>query len=159
MEQIRGGPGRSTWKATTNDMDSPNSDMYVTVQLWADSKPLAVPVQTAYKAFKNKRSWMEWLTIPIHYCDLPLGSQLAITIWDLAGVDGVKPFGGTTVKLFDDDNTLKKGRQKCKIWVGREADGLSDTQTPSPVDTGDEMDRLEKVPLLAISIEFKTDIS
>lgn len=31
------------------------------------------------------------------------------------------------------------------LWMGVEADGLSDTATPSPVDTGDEMDRLEKV--------------
>jgi len=29
--------------------------MYVTAQLFADSKPLAVPVQTSYKAFKNQR--------------------------------------------------------------------------------------------------------
>jgi phosphatidylinositol 3-kinase len=34
---------------------SPHSDLYVTVQLWADSKPLTVPVQTAYKPFKNER--------------------------------------------------------------------------------------------------------
>ena len=42
-------------------------------------------------------------------------------------------------------STLKKGRQKCRLWMGVEADGLSDSSTPSPVDTGDEMDRLEKV--------------
>jgi phosphatidylinositol 3-kinase len=42
-------------------------------------------------------------------------------------------------------STLKKGRQKCKVWMGVEADGLVDTTTPSPVETGDEMDRLEKV--------------
>ena len=34
---------------------SPHSDLYVTVQLWADSKPLTVPVQTAYKPFKHER--------------------------------------------------------------------------------------------------------
>lgn len=32
--------------------------------------------------------------------------------------------------------------------MGVEADGLSDTMTPSPVDTTDEMDRLEKVMAL-----------
>jgi phosphatidylinositol 3-kinase len=42
---------------------------------------------------------------------------------------------------------LKKGRQKCKLWIGVEADGLSDTTTPSPVESNDEMDRLEKVRL------------
>ena len=34
---------------------SPFSDLYVTVQVWAGSKPLTVPVQTSYKAFKNER--------------------------------------------------------------------------------------------------------
>lgn len=51
---------------------------------------------------------MEWLTLPIRYCDLPLGSQLAITVWDLAGPDGVRPFGGTTIALFDE--------QKFVVW-------------------------------------------
>ena len=45
---------------------------------------------------------MEWLTLPVRYCDLPRSAQLAITVWDLAA-DGVYPFGGTTVRLFDDD--------------------------------------------------------
>ena len=35
---------------------SGHSDLYVTVQLYADSKPLTVLVQTAYKAFKTQRS-------------------------------------------------------------------------------------------------------
>ncbi|KAF8248095.1 phosphatidylinositol 3-kinase [Wilcoxina mikolae CBS 423.85] len=124
---------------------SPHSDLYVTVQVWADSKQLGVPMQTAYKSFKSQRTWMEWLTLPMRYCDLPLTSQLAITIWDLAGPLNTVPFGGTTIRLFDKDNMLKKGRQKCKVWMGVEADGLAETTTPSPCETGDEMDRLEKL--------------
>jgi phosphatidylinositol 3-kinase len=46
---------------------------------------------------------MEWLTLPVHYCDLPLSAQLAITIWDLAGPLNTVPFGGTTITLFDKD--------------------------------------------------------
>lgn len=106
---------------------------------------------------------MEWLTVPIQYCDLPLSSQLAITIWDLAGPGKAVPFGGTTVSLFENDkcvpphsfpsattyspapSNLKKGRQKCKIWLAVEADGLSDTTTPSTVASNSEMDRLEKL--------------
>ncbi|KAG0635478.1 kinase-like domain-containing protein [Tuber brumale] len=124
---------------------APYSDMYVTAQLFADSKPLAVPVQTSYKAFKNQRLWSEWLTVPVKYCDLPLSSQIAITLWDLAGPGRPVPFGGTTVTLFEKDNNLKKGRQKCKVWLGVEADGLSDTTTPSTVESHSEMDRLEKL--------------
>ncbi|PSS28096.1 hypothetical protein M430DRAFT_132268 [Amorphotheca resinae ATCC 22711] len=148
---------------------SPHSDLYVTVQLWADSKPLTVPVQTAYKPFRNERKWNEWLTLPINYSTLPLSSQLAITVWDLSptGGEGAQghaiPFGGTTLPLFDKENQLQKGRQKCYLHRLKGADGLDSTSTPSifpgdrrngskgkkGLDTIDkeseELDRLEKL--------------
>ncbi|KAI9779945.1 MAG: Phosphatidylinositol (PI) 3-kinase [Geoglossum umbratile] len=147
----------------------PHSDLYVTAQLWADSKPLTAPVQTAYKAFKTSRTWNEWLTLPVNYSTLPLSSQLAITIWDLSPTGGhgarghAVPFGGTTIPLFEKDNTLQKGRQKCHIHRHKAADGLSSTTTPSVLPPPrrsdkstkngdcvgdsevDEMDRLEKL--------------
>lgn len=98
---------------------------------------MTVPVQTAYRAFKNARIWNEWLEIPITIATLPLTSQLAITVWDLSptGGEGARghaiPFGGTTVPLFDKDNTLQKGRQNCKLYLRRAADGFSSTTTPS----------------------------
>lgn len=116
---------------------NPVSDLYVTVQLWADSKPLGVPMQTSYKAFKTTRTWNEWLQMPMSIKDAPLRSQLAITIWDLSpfGGDGAYghkiPFGGTTISLFDADGKLKMGRQKCKVYRHRAADGFSSTTTPS----------------------------
>ncbi|KAI9795851.1 MAG: Phosphatidylinositol (PI) 3-kinase [Piccolia ochrophora] len=144
---------------------SPHSDLYVTVELWADSKRLTIPVQTAYKAFKTARVWNEWLKLPIDYSMIPLSSQLAITIWDLSpvGSEGSKghhiPFGGTTLPLFDRDNTLAKGRQKCHVHRHKVADGLSSTRTPAvppPPRHGlndprkhdpevDELERLEKL--------------
>lgn len=108
----------------------------MTAQLWADSKPLTIAAQTPYKVFKTARQWNEWLALPILYSSLPLTSQLAITVWDLSptGGDGASshavPFGGTTIPLFDKDNTLQKGRQRCHIHRHRVADGLSDTATP-----------------------------
>lgn len=117
-------------------LSSPHSELYVTAQLWADSKPLTVPVQTAYKVFKNGRIWNEWLTLPITYSNIPLSSQLAITVWDLSptGGEGSKlhaiPFGGTTIPLFDNDNTLQKGRQRCRLHRHKAADGLSSSTTP-----------------------------
>jgi phosphatidylinositol 3-kinase len=68
---------------------------------------------------------------------LPLNSQLAITVWDLSptGGNGARghaiPFGGTTVSLFDKDNTLQKGRQKCRLYRHQAADGFSCSTTPS----------------------------
>ncbi|KAJ8128265.1 hypothetical protein O1611_g5370 [Lasiodiplodia mahajangana] len=117
----------------------PYSDLYVTAQVWAGSKPLTVPVQTSYKSFRNERKWNEWLTIPIPYKSLPLNSYLAITIWDLSPTGGNQaqghaiPFGGTTLPLFDKDNQLQKGRQKCVIHRHKQADGNDNTSTPASV--------------------------
>ncbi|RYP87860.1 hypothetical protein DL769_000452 [Monosporascus sp. CRB-8-3] len=121
---------------------SQHSDLYVTVQVWAGSKPLTVPVQTSYKAFRNERRWNEWLTLPIPYKSLPLNSYLAITIWDLSPTGGKEaqghaiPFGGTTLPLFDKDNQLQKGRQKCLVHRNRQADGNDNTTTPSTISKG-----------------------
>lgn len=118
---------------------SPHSDLYVTIQVWAGSKPLTVPVQTSYKSFKNERRWNEWLTIPIPYKSVPLNAYLAITIWDLSPTGGGQaqghaiPFGGTTLPLFDKDNQLLKGRQKCVVHRHKQADGNDNTSTPSSV--------------------------
>lgn len=115
---------------------STHSDLYVTVQVWAGSKPLTVPVQTAYKPFKNERSWNEWLDIPIPYKSLPLNSRLAITVWDVSPTGGkhaqghAVPFGGTTLPLFDKDSQVQKGRLKCQIHRHRLADGHDGTTTP-----------------------------
>ncbi|KAJ5908155.1 Phosphatidylinositol 3-kinase [Penicillium taxi] len=114
-----------------------SSDLFVTVQLWSNSKSLGVPLQTAYKAFKTSRVWNEWLQMPMSIKDVPLNSQLAITVWDLSPLagDGPQghdvPFGGTTISLFDDDGKLRMGRHKCKIYRHRTADGFSRTSTPS----------------------------
>lgn len=108
----------------------------MTAQIWADSKPLTVHVQTAYKSFKNARIWNEWLELPVTYADLPASAQLAITIWDLSPAEDkdsnlhAVPFGGTTIPLFDKDNTLQKGRQRCRLHRFKAADGLADTTTP-----------------------------
>lgn len=116
---------------------NPASDLFVTAQLWSDSKPLGVPLQTSYKAFKNARVWNEWLQMPMSVKDAPLNSQLAITVWDLSPLagDGPQghdvPFGGTTIALFDSEGKLRMGRQKCKIYRHKAADGFSSTTTPS----------------------------
>ena len=148
---------------TRRNLTSAHSDLYVTVQVWAGSKPLTVPVQTAYKSFRAERRWNEWLTLPVSYSTLPQNSRLAITIWDLSptGGEGAQghaiPFGGTTLSLFDADNQLHKGRQKCHVYRHRAADGNDDTKTPailpkkkagkgaSEDSEADELDRMEKL--------------
>ncbi|ANB11639.1 phosphatidylinositol 3-kinase VPS34 [Sugiyamaella lignohabitans] len=118
----------------------------VTVQVYADSKPLTIPVSTPYKSFRNSRKWNEWLELPIKFSQLPLTSQLAITIWDYSGGKDLVCYGGTTVKLFQStDCTIKTGRQKLKVWLDREADGHSNSTTDSTIVSEQEMDRLEKL--------------
>jgi phosphatidylinositol 3-kinase len=120
----------------SDQTNSPYSELYVTAQIWAFSKPWTVPVTTKYKNFKNARSWHEWLTLPTSYDNLPQDAQLAITVFDLSPAGGPRsvlhrvPFGGTTIPFFDEDNTLLTGRQRCKIYRNRAADGLSSTTTP-----------------------------
>lgn len=77
------------------------------------------------------------MTLPVDYSSLPSNAQLAITLWDVSPVNPNGndighhiPFGGTTIPLFDEDATLRTGRQKCKIWRHKAADGFSDTTTP-----------------------------
>lgn len=41
------------------------------------------------------------------------------------------PFGGTTISLFDRDNILQKGRQQCRVYRHKAADGLAATTTPA----------------------------
>src|SRR6187549_1501176 len=115
-----------------------------------------------------RHRWNEWLTLPINYSTLPLNACLAITIWDLSPAEGNQalghaiPFGGTTLPLFDRDNQLQKGRQKCNVHRHKAADGNDKTQTPAitpqrksgqrkgdlppPVDKdAEELDRMEKL--------------
>ncbi|KAG1204363.1 hypothetical protein G6F70_000580 [Rhizopus microsporus] len=132
-----------TWRIK----DKPLPDLYVTVQLFGDNKPLTVPVRTSYKAFKNHWSWNEWLTLPIKYCDLPASAQFAITVWKANGPRKVQPVGGTTLRVFGKHFTLRKGKQKLHLWPDREADGKQDTSTPSKIKTkdSDDMNKLEKL--------------
>ena len=94
-------------------------------------------VQTAYRSFKFGRTWNEWLELPITISTLPLSAQLAVTVWDVSptGGQGARghaiPFGGTTISLFDKDSTLQKGRQKCRLYRHKAADGYSSTTTPA----------------------------
>ncbi|KZW02778.1 atypical/PIKK/PI3K protein kinase [Exidia glandulosa HHB12029] len=89
--------------------------------------------------------WNEWITLPIKYCDLPLNSQLAITVWDIQGPRTAIPVGGTTFRLFGKKWTLRRGKHRLLLWEGQEADGSVNTKTPSKMEVRDEMGRLEKL--------------
>ncbi|CAG7852601.1 Phosphatidylinositol 3-kinase vps34 Short=PI3-kinase vps34; Short=PI3K vps34; Short=PtdIns-3-kinase vps34; AltName: Full=Vacuolar protein sorting-associated protein 34 [Serendipita indica DSM 11827] len=121
------------------------SDLYVTCQLVADNKPLTIPFRTSFKAFNTSYIWNEWITLPINYCDLPLGAQITFTVWDIAGPRTPMPVGGSTFRLFGKKMTLRRGKHRLLLWKGQEADGSINSQTPSKVGLRDEMGRLEKL--------------
>lgn len=133
---------------------NPNSDLYATVELWTGSKQLGVKMQTSYKYFKSSRTWNEWLHMPVPIKDAPRDTQFAITVWDLQPMGGngfhdhSVPFGGTTISLFDENGVLKKGRQKCKVYRHKAADGYSNTSTPStePPKRRSRLDWVEEGP-------------
>lgn len=143
---------------------SPHSDMFVTVRLWARSNPITLPTQTAYKSFKNSRTWNEWLSLLPRYSDISRHAQLAITVWDLVpgGGAGTRfhagPFGGTTVPLFDSKGILLQGRIRCRLHRRVEADGYMRSTTPytdkskvdNPVASEKRADRLAEVERLEI---------
>ncbi|XP_074649742.1 phosphatidylinositol 3-kinase catalytic subunit type 3-like isoform X2 [Tubulanus polymorphus] len=99
-----------------------NADLYVTCQIFADNKPIALPVRTAYKPFTSRWNWNEWLTLPVKYSDLPRNALLALTIWDIYGTTEALPIGGTTVSLYGKYGTFRRGMIDLKVWPDMEAD-------------------------------------
>lgn len=90
-----------------------------------------------------------------------MNACLAITIWDLSPGGGPRsvahaiPFGGTTLPMFDAENQVQKGRQKCLVHRHKRADGTENSTTPAlvPAKTNrplmdkdaEELDRMEKL--------------
>ncbi|ERE83732.1 phosphatidylinositol 3-kinase catalytic subunit type 3 [Cricetulus griseus] len=124
------------------------SDLYVTCQVFAEGKPLALPVRTSYKAFSTRWNWNEWLKLPVKYPDLPRNAQVALTIWDVYGPGKAVPVGGTTVSLFGKYGMFRQGMHDLKVWPNVEADGSEPTRTPgrtSSTLSEDQMSRLAKL--------------
>ncbi|GAA5901956.1 hypothetical protein JCM8208_006648 [Rhodotorula glutinis] len=123
------------------------SDLFVRLELWADNNRLVPPVRTAHKHFKSREQvdWNEHVTVPVKYRDLPSSAQLAVTVFDIAGPRQLAVVGGSTLRLFGNKATLKKGKQRLYLWKGVEADGRVESDTPSKVGLRDDMGRLEKL--------------
>ncbi|XP_053427105.1 phosphatidylinositol 3-kinase catalytic subunit type 3 isoform X2 [Nycticebus coucang] len=124
------------------------SDLYVTCQVFAEGKPLALPVRTSYKAFSTRWNWNEWLKLRVKYPDLPRSAQVALTIWDVYGPGKAVPVGGTTVSLFGKYGMFRQGMHDLKVWPNVEADGSEPTKTPgrtSSTLSEDQMSRLAKL--------------
>lgn len=120
------------------------SDLYVVCQIFANGKPLTLSAQTAYKAFSNRWNWNEWITLPIHYKDVPQKAVLTLTIYDILGPRKSVAVGGTTIPIFGKHGCLRRGIHDLRVWPDREADGSLKNSTPGERDDGESG---EGVPL------------
>ena len=124
------------------------SDLYVVAQIFANGKPLTLPTQTMYKAFSTRWNWNEWITLPIHYKDIPRSAILAFTIYDIYGPREAVAVGGMTINIFGKRSCLRQGIHDLRVWQGVEADGSLNNATPGEADSIEgrsEMTRLSEL--------------
>nr|CAD7591205.1 unnamed protein product [Timema genevievae] len=123
------------------------SDLMVVCQVFADGRPLALPVSTSYKAFTSRWNWNEWVTLPVMFSDLPRNAQLALTVYDCLGPSQMQPIGGTTISLFGKHGVFRQGMLDLRVWPNKEADGNFPSSTHGKArDHGKEqMQRLAKL--------------
>ena len=100
------------------------SDLYVVCQIFANGKPLTLPTQTAYKAFSTRWNWNEWVTLSIHYKDLPRTAVLVLTVYDIYGPQKSVPVGSTAIPVFGKQGCLRRGIRDLKVWPDVEAETI-----------------------------------
>ncbi|KAF6199318.1 hypothetical protein GE061_007344 [Apolygus lucorum] len=127
---------------------SGKADLMVVSQVWADGRPLCLPVWTSYKPFTNRWNWSEWITLPIMYSDLPQNALLTMTVYDCVGPAQMSPVGGTTLPLFGKRKVYRQGMLDLKVWPGKEADGIEPTTTPGKTPSSGK-ERMQKLAKLA----------
>ncbi|CAL1527700.1 unnamed protein product, partial [Lymnaea stagnalis] len=122
------------------------SDLFVTVQVFNNGRPITLPVQTSHKSFTTRWNWNEWLNLPIKFSDLPRDALITFTIWDYYGTEGMIPIGGTTISVFGKRGTLRKGMHDLKVWPDRKPDPSMESATPGKSkDSSDRMSQLSKL--------------
>jgi len=60
-------------------------------------------------------------------------SLCSYQVWDVSCGKTEGLIGGATVLLFNSKMQMKSGKQKLRLWQGKEADGSFPTSTPGKV--------------------------
>ncbi|KAJ4711089.1 Phosphatidylinositol 3-kinase [Melia azedarach] len=137
-------------KAPNSGIDSAaeerRPELYVECALYIDGALFGLPTRTRLESMGPTYCWNELITLSTKYRDLTAHSQLALTVWDVSCGKDVGLVGGATILLFNSKMQLKTGKQKLRLWPGKEADGSLPTTTPGKVPRNErgEMERLEK---------------
>lgn len=127
-------------------LKSPLADLYVTAQLWTDGKAYTLPQRTPAKDFTKSYTWNHIMVLPVSHDALLPTSQLTFTVWDVSGLGKPVVVGGTTMRIFTEKRTLRRGQQRLLLHRGKQADPAWDTATPSDLlGHVDEMGRLEEL--------------
>lgn len=124
-------------------------DVYVVTEIFANGKRLTLPSQTAYKSFSTRWNWNEWVTLPIHFKDIPRNALLGFTVYDIYAPQKAIPIGGTTISVFGTHGCLRRGIHDLKVWSDVVANGNLKSSTPGEaedkVEMQSEMGRLSKL--------------
>ncbi|MED6169057.1 hypothetical protein PIB30_017810 [Stylosanthes scabra] len=135
-------------KSPNSENDAPTEDrtgeLYVECALYIDGAQFGLPTRTRLES-TGPYCWNELITLTTKYRDLTAQSQLTFTVWDVSHGEGL--VGGATILLFNRKKQLKTGKQKLRLWPGKEADGAFPTSTPGKVPRHErgELERLEKL--------------
>ncbi|GAB2220488.1 hypothetical protein Drorol1_Dr00008141 [Drosera rotundifolia] len=121
------------------------AELFVECALYIDGAPFGLPMRTRLESGQTF-SWNELITLSTKYRDLTAQSQLAFTVWDVSRGKDEGLVGGATILLFNNKKQLRTGKQKLRLWFGKEADGTVPSATPGKVPRHErgELDRLEK---------------
>ncbi|WFD07652.1 phosphatidylinositol 3-kinase [Malassezia vespertilionis] len=117
----------------------------VVCQLYADTKPIALPECTQYMPFADGYRWDRWIHIPYAIAALPIDAMLVFTVLDISMPDSQYVVGGTTLPLFGRKGSLRRGKQKMRLWRGVVGDTHVPSATPHELPAGAESVRLEKL--------------
>ncbi|KAJ6418321.1 hypothetical protein OIU84_001659 [Salix udensis] len=119
----------------------------LSVLFYIDGAPFGLPIRTRLESGGASYCWNELITMSTKYRDLTAHSQLGFTVWDVSCGKDEGLIGGATILLFNNKMQLKTGKQKLRLWPGKEADGSFPTTTPGKVPKHErgELERLEKL--------------
>uniref|UniRef100_A0A803L0K8 phosphatidylinositol 3-kinase n=1 Tax=Chenopodium quinoa TaxID=63459 RepID=A0A803L0K8_CHEQI len=121
-------------------------ELYVECALYVDGAPFGLPMRTRLESGQSF-CWSELITLSTKYRDLTAHSQLSFTVWDVSCCKEEGLIGGATILLFNSKKQLRTGKQKLRLWLGKEADGAFPSSTPGKVPRHErgELERLEKL--------------
>jgi hypothetical protein len=102
--------------------DEVPADLYVTAHIVSNQTSMnECPISTHFGTVDDTRNCILWddvLMFPLKYRDLSIDAILVLTVY--AG-DGTV-FGGTSMRFFDENGCVRRGKQKNLVYLSRPGD-------------------------------------